>query len=73
MSADLAALLAEAERLGTQVALADAMPKQVAMNTTAKELFPSRHQRGEMPDDERTHQRAAHRVLAADLTPQDKA
>ena len=71
---DVPALLAEVERLRTRAALADAMIDRVARDTAAKEPFTSRRQWEDLPHDERTHLRAhAHRVLAADLTPQEEA
>lgn len=71
---DVPALLAEVERLRTRAALADAMIDRVARDTAAKEPFTSRRQWEDLPHDERTHLRAhAHRVLAADLTPQEDA
>lgn len=71
---DVPALLAEVERLRARAALADAMIERVARDTAAKESFTSRRQWEDLPHDERTRLRAhAHRVLAADLTPQEDA
>ena len=71
---DLAYLLAEVEALRPRAALADAMIERVARDTAAKESFTSRRQWEDLPHDERTHLRAhAHRVLTADLTPQEDA
>lgn len=67
-------LIAEVERLRPRAALADAMIERVARDTAAKESFTSRRQWEDLPHDERTYLRAhAHRVLAADLTPQEDA